>query len=36
MDFEGWETIQHRQRSLEMQSDFKKNLVKQKEVVDHD
>ena len=29
MDFEGWETIQHRQRSLEMQSDFKKNLVKQ-------
>ena len=29
MDFEEWETIQHRQRSLEMQSDFKKNLVKQ-------
>ena len=29
MDFEGWETIQHRQRSLKMQSDLKKNLVKQ-------
>ena len=29
MDFEEWETIQHRQRSLKMQSDLKKNLVKQ-------